>query len=113
MKYKNSRIRTVSHRRWSGRPTESSQRFEKGVDPQGVTIALNRAAQFIAELAGGEVNPGYIDNHPNPIAPPPTINQSTKRTNAILGTTFTKDEIRKTLSGLAFTVNDSEFCSIY
>ncbi|MCK5514391.1 MAG: phenylalanine--tRNA ligase subunit beta, partial [Deltaproteobacteria bacterium] len=88
--------------------TESSQRFEKGVDPQGVTIALNRAAQFIAELAGGEVNPGYIDNHPNPIAPPPTINLSTKRTNAILGTTFTKDEIRKTLSGLAFTVNDSD-----
>jgi len=88
--------------------TESSQRFEKGVDPQGVTMALNRAAQFIAELAGGEVNPGCIDNHPNPIASPPTINLSTKRTNAILGTTFTKDEIKKTLRGLSFKVNDSD-----
>lgn len=88
--------------------TESSQRFEKGVDPQGVTIALHRAAQLIAELAGAEVNPGFIDNHPSPVAPPPAINLSTQRTNAILGTRFTKDEIKQTLGRLAFTVHDRD-----
>lgn len=91
-----------------GLRTESSQRFEKGVDPQGVTTALNRAAQLIAELAGGEVNPGAIDNHPNPIVPPPTINLSTQRTNAILGTTFSRDEIKETLGRLSFTVHDRD-----
>ncbi len=88
--------------------TESSQRFEKGVDPHGVTVALNRAAQMIAELSGGEVNPGYIDNYPRPITPPPSINLSTRRTNAILGTNFTRDEIKQTLKDLSFTVHDSD-----
>ncbi|MCK5257253.1 MAG: phenylalanine--tRNA ligase subunit beta, partial [Deltaproteobacteria bacterium] len=88
--------------------TESSQRFEKGVDPQGVTVALNRTAQMIAELSGGEVNPGYIDNYPRPITPPPSINLSTRRTNAILGTNFTRDEIKQTLKDLSFTVHDSD-----
>jgi len=86
--------------------TESSQRFEKGVDPNGVTVALNRAAQFIVELAGGKVHPGYIDNYPNPIAPSPTLNLSTKRTNTILGTALTKDEIKQKLRDLTFIVHD-------
>jgi len=89
-----------------GLRTESSQRFEKGVDLNGVTVALNRAAQFIAELAGGKIHPGYIDNYPNPLAPPPTINLSTKRTNTILGTALTKDEIKQKLGDLAFIVHD-------
>jgi len=91
-----------------GLRTESSQRFEKGVDLNGVTIALNRAAQFIAELAGGKIHPGYIDNYPNPLAPPPTINLSTKRTNTILGTALTKDEIKQKLGDLAFIVHDHD-----
>lgn len=88
--------------------TESSQRFEKGVDPNGITQALNRASQLIAELAEGKVNPGYIDNYPMPIPSPPTINLSTKRTNTILGTTLTKEEIKQTLEDLAITVCDSD-----
>ncbi len=86
--------------------TESSQRFEKGVDPEGVTVALHRTSQLIAELAGGKVNQGYIDNYPKSIPPPPTINLSTKRTNTILGTTLTKDEMKQKLEYLAFTVKD-------
>ena len=87
--------------------TESSQRFEKGVDPNSVTVALNRAAQLIAELAGGKVNPGYIDNYPNPIVPPPTINLNITKTNTILGTALTKDEMKQILEDLTFTVHDS------
>ena len=89
-----------------GLRTESSQRFEKGVDPNCVTVALNRAAQLIADLAGGEINPGYIDNYPKPISSPPTINLSTKKTNTILGTAITKDEIKQNLENLSFTVHE-------
>jgi len=92
-----------------GLRTESSQRFEKGVDPEGVPWALNRAAQLIAELAGGTINPDFIDNYPNPVPSPPTITLSTGRTNSILGTELTSDEISQTLRDLTFTVHkDSE-----
>ena len=86
--------------------TESSQRFEKGVDPNGVTAALNRASQLIAKLAEGKVNQGYIDNYPTPLALSPAINLSTRRTNTILGTSLTKDEMKQKLEDLAFTVKD-------
>jgi phenylalanyl-tRNA synthetase beta chain len=89
-----------------GLRTESSQRFEKGVDPQGVTVALNRAAQLIAEFSGGEVSQGYIDNYPTPLSPLPAINLSARGTNTILGTSFTKDEIKQNLKDLTFAVND-------
>jgi phenylalanyl-tRNA synthetase beta chain len=92
----------------TGIRTESSQRFEKGVDPEGVTRALNRAAQLIAELAGGEINPGFIDTYPHPLPERPAITLSTARTNRILGTSLTKSAITNILQDLAFTVEDTD-----
>ena len=86
--------------------TESSQRFEKGVDPNGVTAALNRASQLIAKLAEGNVNQGHIDNYPSSHSPSPAITLSTRKTNTILGTTLSKDEMKQKLEALTFTVKD-------
>ncbi|MEN6373184.1 MAG: phenylalanine--tRNA ligase subunit beta, partial [Smithella sp.] len=36
-------------------PTDAAFRFERGIDPEGVLAALNRAAQLIADLSGGKV----------------------------------------------------------
>lgn len=91
-----------------GLRTESSQRFERGVDPQGVTRALDRAAQLIAELAGGEINPGFIDCRPRPLAAPPAIALSTKRTNTLLGTNLTTSTITTILEDLSFTVSAAD-----
>ncbi|WP_426353891.1 phenylalanine--tRNA ligase subunit beta [Exiguobacterium sp. R-39] len=41
-----------------GLRSDSSSRFEKGVDPRRVVLALDRAAMLIAELAGGTVLSG-------------------------------------------------------
>lgn len=41
--------------------TESSIRFSRGVDFEGVTYALDRAAEMIQELAGGKILKGIID----------------------------------------------------
>ncbi len=41
-----------------GLRSDSSSRFEKGVDPRRVMLALDRAAMLIAELAGGTVLSG-------------------------------------------------------
>jgi len=47
--------------------TDSSYRFERGVDPaQGLANAIDTAASLIAEIAGGTVSAGLIDTHPNP-----------------------------------------------
>ena len=52
-----------------GVSTESSYRFERGVDPNGTIRAVDRAARLLAELAGGEVLAGVVDCHPRPIHP--------------------------------------------
>lgn len=92
--------------RTMGIRTEASQRFEKGVDPEGVMRALNRAADLIADCSGGTINPGCIDNNPAPPAPPRAITLSTARTNSILGTTLTREDIAQTLKDLTFSVVD-------
>ncbi|RTZ92875.1 MAG: phenylalanine--tRNA ligase subunit beta, partial [Deltaproteobacteria bacterium] len=44
-----------------GLPTEASFRFEREVDPDGVIRAADLAASMMADLAGGEVAPGIVD----------------------------------------------------
>ena len=46
-----------------GMRTESSARFEKGVDIYGVEYAMERALQLIDELDAGDVIDGAIDRH--------------------------------------------------
>jgi phenylalanyl-tRNA synthetase beta chain len=42
-------------------PTEASQRFERGVDPDGLETAVRRAAALIVELAGGRIDETAAD----------------------------------------------------
>ncbi len=75
-----------------GLNTESSHRFERGVDPVSVRRALDRAAQLMLELAGGKLAEGVIDVYPLPI-PERVIQLSIKRTNRLLGTRLSQDEV--------------------
>ena len=86
-----------------GLSTESSHRFERGVDPEGTIRALDRATQLIADLAGGEVADGAIDAHPNP-TPHTTISLSIDRTNRLLGTAFTREDISSYLTSIELEV---------
>ena len=49
--------------------TDSSYRFERGIDPEGVPRALDYAAHLMVKLAGGEVYPGRVDLYPRPWKP--------------------------------------------
>ncbi|MBI3839155.1 MAG: phenylalanine--tRNA ligase subunit beta [Planctomycetia bacterium] len=53
--------------------SDSSYRFERGVDPEGVDWASRRACELILELAGGELASGAIDvgRQPTPREPIP------------------------------------------
>jgi len=79
--------------------SESSSRFEKGVDPNGAVYAADRAAQLMAELAGGIVYEGVIDVYPEKIEPK-KLPLRTDRVNSILGTELGMDEIISTLARL-------------
>ncbi len=60
-------IRKTSKR--LGLSTDSSYRFERGTDPNGVLTGLERAAVLIQEIAGGRLRREAIDLYPNVIEP--------------------------------------------
>ncbi len=47
--------------------TDSSYRFERGIDPSNTVFATQRAAQLISEITGGEVTKGVIDVYPGKV----------------------------------------------
>jgi len=54
-----------------GIETDSSYRFSRGVNPEAVPLAMNRAAQLIQSLAGGEIASEAYDIYPHAIVKKP------------------------------------------
>ncbi len=52
-----------------GLRSESSARFERGIDPNGVLEGSARAAELLREVAGAHVMPEPIDDYPTPVTP--------------------------------------------
>lgn len=50
-----------------GLNTDSSFRFERGIDPHQTIYALKRAALLVKELAGGQISSEIVDIYPNKI----------------------------------------------
>ncbi|MFZ5596475.1 MAG: phenylalanine--tRNA ligase subunit beta [Bacillota bacterium] len=99
----------VSIRRTSkalGLRSESSSRFEKGVDITGCPRAADRAARLLADMAAGEVAPGAVDNYPGR-TPRRTVILRTGRVEHVLGVDVPRQEIVNILRGLEFTVRDN------
>ena len=86
--------------------TEASYRFERGADPGAVLTALDRAAQLIAELAGGTVCKGTVDVYPGE-EPLREIQFRPDRVNFVLGTELEATEMEQILSRLGFDVEAS------
>lgn len=67
--------------------SDSSYRFERGVDPTGVELASRRAAALIVELAGGELAQGVI-RVGEPAPDPTRVEMRIARCNQLLGVDF-------------------------
>ena len=98
-------IRRTSKR--LGIHTESSHRFERGADIAMVPVALDRAAGLIAEVAGGKIVPGLIDNYPQHQIPR-SIDLSVARTNGILGLNLSPGIIGELLRAIGIEVATGE-----
>jgi len=76
-------------------PTDAAFRFERGIDPEGVVKALNRAAQLIADLSGGSIYKNYIDEYPEKISTAQDIPLRLDRIRQVIGMEIgAKDVVR-------------------
>lgn len=89
-----------------GLHTESSLRFERGVDFNITEIALDRAAQLVIEICGGEASEitKSIDKSALPKLEPITITQS--KIQKILGFELDSNWIEETFINLDFEISD-------
>ena len=82
-----------------GMRTESSARFEKGLDPENTLPAVQRACELVEMLGAGEVVDGIIDVYPTP-AEPVTLPLNAEKINAFLGTDLSKEYMIEVLERL-------------
>ncbi len=95
----------ISIRRTSRRlklNTDASFRFERGVDPQGAPLALERAVRLIVD-GGAQVVDDGIDACYD-IKEPPVLHLRIQRICNLLGMNFTGEELTAFLSGIEFDV---------
>ena len=84
-----------------GLHTEASHRFERGTDIEAVPLALDRAAALIAELGGGTVLKGAIDEYPGKSAKK-TVRLRAGAVSKLLGVEVPEAESARILSALGF-----------
>lgn len=97
-----SGIRRTSKR--LGMSSESSRRFERGVDPNGVVVALHRAVILILQWSGGAPSSeDWIDCYPEPIAPR-TMQLSLTHVARVLGVSVPAAEAKGILRRLGMEV---------
>jgi len=89
-------------------PTEAAFRFERGIDPEGMIPALNRAAELIAEFAGGNVCKNYIDVYPRKISCPRDIVLRVERVEKITGVSISSRDIRRILRSIGMNLKSKK-----
>jgi phenylalanyl-tRNA synthetase beta chain len=96
-----TRIRRT--RRALGLSSESSYRFERGIDMLGMPDALSRAVDLICAVAGGEMREPAIDLWPEP-QQPRSVFLREARVAHLLGVSVPRREIERLLAGVGFVV---------
>ena len=89
-------------------PTDAAFRFERGIDPEGVLGALNRAATLIASLSGGSICKNYIDEYPMKVQVATDIPLRLSRINAIIGTSIKSEDVVKILQSIGMDIRETE-----
>ncbi len=91
-----------------GLHTDSSHRFERGVDPQLQVSALERASELLISIAGGDLGPVVEMAHEESIEPRPEIFLRAERVNKLLGVDIAADEVKDILIRLGMRVEVTE-----
>ncbi len=107
--FKPSAIRKTAKR--LGLHTESSHRFERGIDIDNVVQALDRAASLIVELAGGVLTRGALDVYPGK-RERAAITFRPEKANDLIGITLEREAIIDILTRLDCIVSPGDDASV-
>jgi phenylalanyl-tRNA synthetase beta chain len=84
-------------------PSEASVRFSKGIHPETVRPAAERAAELMRQTGGATIGKGLVDCYPAPL-PPQTISLTMAEVRRQLGVDFAVAEAARILRALEFRV---------
>lgn len=86
-----------------GLSTDSSFRFERGIDPNGTIYALKEAAILVKELAGGEIASDIKDNYPALVADF-AVELSYEYVNSLVGKVIPAETIKSIVTSLEMKI---------
>ncbi|MEI8139450.1 MAG: phenylalanine--tRNA ligase subunit beta [bacterium] len=109
--FKPSDVRKTSKK--MGLSSESSYRFERGVDVENVEWVSRRAVQLMCELAGGVAAKGVIDVYPTKTAHG-QVTLRFARVRDLLGIEITNEKVMSIFTSLGFGIvsNDAVRCVV-
>ena len=87
-------------------PSEASVRFSKGIHPETVLPAAERAADLMHQHAGATVYPGIADVYPAPLAPQ-VVELKLSEVRRQLGMDVSEEEAARVLRALEFQVKQT------
>ncbi|MFO1443967.1 phenylalanine--tRNA ligase subunit beta [Bacillus sp. Bva_UNVM-123] len=100
--FKGATVRKASKEH--GLRSEASARFEKGVDPNRVRAAAERAAYLLAKYAGGEVLEGTVEANTLQVEQA-VVSVTLNKINQVLGTNLIMKEVEQIFDRLQFDTN--------
>ena len=89
-----------------GLRTDASGKFEKGLDPNNASAAIDRACQLMEELGAGEVVGGIVDVC-SETREPSRVPFDAEKINDLLGTDLTKEQMLAYLAGVELDYDES------
>ncbi len=87
--------------------SESSHRFERGIDASQTLWALDRATQLLCELANGSPRQGVVDVHPHASAPR-MVSLRLAQVEKLLGLKVDEAKATQVLSALGFVLRSTQ-----
>ena len=91
-----------------GLHTESSHRFERGVDPLLPNTAMQRATELVLEICGGSAGPVNQQENKTGISSKPEVGIRLQRLEQLLGMPLEKKEVGDILKRIADSVSETK-----
>ena len=104
-KFERANVRRTS--RSLGQKSDSSARYEEGVDAYTTGIAINRALHLVEELGCGKIARDRFDVMAE-VTEPAVVKTTVSAINALLGIEVPKEEIKRILTALNFSVTSNK-----
>lgn len=98
--------------------TDASNRFEKGIDPDGQIYALNRSASLIKHITGGKILSGIVDHKSKELTISKNIKLNYDKIERVTGVKIaksvaeTKKQIDTIIKRLDFNIISKDYTSI-